>query len=403
MANDQERAEFYLTRWLKLMRSENPLRQITWYAGGAVENESMVVSHLRALQDSMLLAVPSIHHKIFTNCRDVDGWQDSYVFDMKIPGDAGHTYVKGVNASVVGYMEDGFSPDAYITNGFPPAAALFSLGLSYFNRPLPPVVSVMAKVPEGLWDYISEPAAVQLLRMMAESGTFWIYVLDSANEESLMYKLLEQAGYIDFPRLRRVRTFSWEPKKFDKSRDDVVVWSGRASTMKNPDLGIKVMSLVPKLKKEAFLPRPNPNLQKRFESVRNTTSHGGEPPDVYRRLTGSAKALLTTSHAEGFPVGFVELWCQGVLPVVWNRPWNMDLLPSDWPFRFDTPGQGAEMRIEAVANYKKYAPLLQEWCEHRFSGKINFPELLLETWEQYTLLLGDKIRLVSKRGARKSL
>lgn len=404
MASDQERAEFYLTRWRKLMRSENPLCDITWYAGGAVENESMVVSHLRTLQDSMLAASPKTHHRIFTNCRDIDGWQDSYVFDFEFPGDSGHTYAKGVNAAVVGCMEDGFSPDLYMTNGFPPAAALYALGLGYYNRPLPPVIPIMAKVPEQLWDYVTEPAAIQFLRMMAESKTFWIYILDSGNEESLMKNLLEQSGYFDFPRLRRVRTFSWEPKKFNvSSKEDVVVWSGRASTMKNPELAITVFSLVPKLKKEAFLPRPNPNLQRRFELVPHTVSHGGEPPDVYRNLTRSAKALLTTSHAEGFPVGFVELWCQGVLPVIWDRPWNSDLLPSDWPFRFKQPGEAAEMLIEAVGNYKKYSKLLFDWCSVRFSEPVNFPGLLLEAWEDYTLLLGDKIRLVTKRGARKSL
>ena len=404
MESHKERAQLYLTDWLKIMQSENPLTRITRYAGGAKENESMVVHHLKVLQQSIIDQAPDVKHMLYTNCKDVDGWAGSFVFDTnEVPADSGHTYQKGVHSAVIGYMEEGYMADVYVTNGLPPVMALYGLGLGYFNLPIPPVVSVMAKSPEGLWDYVTDFHAVSFLRYLGNIDTFWVCVLDSANEEALMCDLLQKAGISNFDRVRRVRTFSFDKKKFPQDKQDVVVWSGRDSSMKNPALGIQVSALLPKVQKEVFFPRPSPGAGRKFNNIDKTIVHAGEPPDVYRSLTRSAKAILVTSHAEGFPVGFIELWCQGVIPVIWDRPWNSDLLPEDYPFRFKTAGEAAEMVLEVLKNYDQYAPDLYKWCVERFAHPINFPEIIGEIWKDYTLKLGDRIRLVSKRGARKSL
>lgn len=405
MESGQERAQLYLTDWLQIMQSENPLGRITWYAGGAKENESMVVHHLRVLHQSILDQVPGIQHMLYTNCKDVTGWSGSYVFDMgEVPAGDDLVYKIGVHSAVVGYLEEGQNADVFVTNGFPPVMALYGLGLGfYFSYSCMPVVAVMAKTPEGYHDYVTKEIAINFLRYLKNIDTFWICVLDSGNEEKLMYDLLEQAGASHFDRVRRVNTFSFDKSQFPKDKQDVIVWSGRSSSMKNPKLGVQVFALLPKVQKEAFFPGSSGQFKKDFSSIQKTIVHEKEPPDVYRTLTRSAKAILVTSHAEGFPAGFIELWCQGVIPVIWDRPWNDDLLPEDYPFRFKTAGEAAEMLLEVVKNYDSYAPDFYKWCVERFAKPVNFPEVLGEIWTDYTLKLGDRIRLVNKRGARKSL
>lgn len=53
-------AQAHLRDWYDLMSNENPLRSVVWMAGGSDENESMVVFHLKVLQQSLIDAFPQI-------------------------------------------------------------------------------------------------------------------------------------------------------------------------------------------------------------------------------------------------------------------------------------------------------------------------------------------------------
>lgn len=93
----------------------------------------------------------------------------------------------------------------------------------------------------------------------------------------------------------------------------------------------------------------------------------------------------------------------GLIPVVWDREWVRDLLPNDWPLKFKTPGEGAEAILEALKDYARYSRWLRSWMKQRFGDRLNFADLIEEVWREYTIGLGDAIRLVDGRGSRKSL
>lgn len=76
---------------------------------------------------------------------------------------------------------------------------------------------------------------------------------------------------------------------------------------------------------------------------------------------------------------------------------------DDWPLYFRTASEAAELVTQAMDNYDYYASLIREWMAVRFGEKPNFPEVVQEIWREYTLDLGDKLRLVTNRGDRKSL
>lgn len=403
MDSNQERADTYLTHWAQHMAGECRLNVVRWLAAGSVENESMVVHHLLHMEQDMLERWPKIDSCIYTNCKDVLGWSNSFVVNVKatIGTVTPHVFQKGPPVANAMYYEEGLVADLYVANGLPPALTLYGLGLGHYNYPLPPVVAVFPMVPDELWSYTPPKQATDMFRYMGSLSTFWCYVVDNQREVELIENLMKKAGHPDYDRTRKVRTYRWPKVQFPEKRD-VVVWSGRRGTLKNQDLGAQVFSLLPNVEKEVFFPRVGSGSE-RFVRTDTLTMHAGEPPDIYRQLTAAAKVLLITSFSEAGPAGYFELMGQGCLPVVWKRPWTKDVLPPDWPLLFDTPGEGAEMILEAMRNYERYAPVLWDWMGQRFGQPLNFADLIQETWDRYVLELGDRIRLVAARGVRRGL
>jgi len=407
MEEGKREADVHLSNWYEIMASDNPLRRVVWVAGGARQNESMVVHHLRVMQDDLLAANPKIESSLYTNCLDVEGWRNSYVVPHETAASKlDHIFQIQTHITCAMYQEEGLTADLYITNGLASAWAIYGHGMALWRRPLPPVIAVMAKAPEELWDYVTPEAAEFMLASMARSETFWVFTLDSANEERIMRKLMAAAGHPLFPRIRRAKSYSWQDRRPWRGKEDVVVWSGRASKMKNPSMAAEVFALLPNIRKEVFLSREAGQMSAEHKSmlaIENLRVHAGEPPEIYRALTRKAKVLLITSHAEGLPAGFIELMGQGCVPVVWNRPWTHDVIPADWPLRFDSVGEAAEKVLDALQNYPSYSKKLRRWMKRRFGAPLNFADLVSEVWRDYTIKLGDRIRVLSERGDRRSL
>jgi glycosyltransferase involved in cell wall biosynthesis len=393
-----DKAKSYLTDWLDVMAEENQLNNITWIAGGAKNNESMVVYHLKTIKDYL----NRYNNKIYTNCVNIDGWENSYIVNPnKIWGvDNYHVFQVGIANALAMLVEEGFNSDLYITNGLPPAMTIYGNGLAYYNNPKPPVISVMAKVPEDNWDYVPENIAVELLKYLCDVSTYWMFLLDSKNELKLAKSLVDRAGHKYYDRIRKVSYHRWDydKDKFPIEKEDVVVWSGRPSKMKYRKLAEEIYSLLPNIKKEMWIPQ-----SVKVVNSNNLIYHVGEPPDIYRESTRKAKVLLITSKAEGYPIGYIELMCQGVIPVVYKRGWATDLFPEDYEYYFNTPGEGAELIIKAMKEYNTYISKFEEWCRYRFTKIPNVNKLIDEVWLDYTLKLGNNIRLLGKRGARKNL
>lgn len=404
MERSEERAHFYLTKWKELMAGENPLRRIVWLSGGTQNNESMVVRHLHKLMMDVETRSSDISNMLYTNCVDVDGWPNSYVLEVSGFKDKGHMFETSVFSVDAFFHEEGLSSaDLMVCNDYSASFALYAHGLGMWNFPTPPVISVLSKVPEGLYSYLPEEQAISILRYLGHNSTHWTAVADNEHEVNLLMKLMDQAGIPNRENVFKFSTYHWSPDMWveESEKEDLVVWSGRPNSTKNPTLGADVFSLLPKIKREVFFPRPDKGAG--FSQIANVVIHGGEPPDIYRKLTRKAKVLLITSNADAYPVGYLELMGQGCVPVLFGKPWNKDLIPPDWPLVFRTPGEGAEMVLYAMRNYSQYAKQLFEWMKVRYQVDHDFSENVCDIWNDYTTRLGDRIRLVGRRGSRRSL
>ena len=402
-----------LQDWKKIMGPENRLSSIRWLSGGSIENESMVVRHLKHMEGALLERRPNLESIIYTNCVDIEGWSNSYVTE-KLPIKAGHVWKRGTEAAIAMWLEEGLTADAYVCNGCSAAFALYGLGLNWYNRPMPPVVTVFAYIPrpDDYWGYTMEAHTLEFFRYAGAIDSFWIVVLDRMNEEIEAKKIMAKAGYPYFNRIRRATTWIWEEKEFAVPRRDVVIWSGRRNTAKNPYLAADVFAQMPEsVRKEVYCPRESSGggtanqSKKRFEKVSNLEMIEGLPPEQYRERAGSAKALLITSQGESYPVGYFELMGLGVLPVIHREPWiENDLLPDDWPYIFDTHGEAVEMILDAIERYDEMASRLYSWMKERYTRNMSFADIMDEVWEEYTVELGTRIRLISQsRGDWKGL
>jgi hypothetical protein len=112
----EERLATYLPRWTALMSEENRLRSVRWILTGSDENEAMVGQTMRNAQDHLLAKFPGLESRLFTNCRDVDGWVNSYVVHTwEAPQcAAGHVHLKSIFVTVAMYQEEGLAADLYI-------------------------------------------------------------------------------------------------------------------------------------------------------------------------------------------------------------------------------------------------------------------------------------------------
>ena len=404
MASSEASADVYLTEWLGRMQDENPLKRVVWLVPGAKEGESMVVHHMRVLKDNLVEKHPDAETMLYTTCRNVEGWSEgSYIVEHESGGhvfQAAHRVVQAMH-----FEEGGFRPDMYVCSGLSTAFLVYGAGLVFLNEPRPPVLCVNPKVAEENWAYEQPNRALDLLPFLFNIETFYHLALDNRNEVCLLQDLMLKSGaQARDSQVRRARTYAFEGYDLSQAdKQEVVVWSGRASKMKNPDLGAQVFSFLTNVQREVFIPNVSGAAgTSAWRTVEGVTLHVNESPAVYREMTARAKVLLVTSFAEGYGVGYIELWGQGCVPVVWDRPWARDLLPADWPLFFKTPGDGVEKVYDALENWEKYVRLLMDWMPRRFPA-LDFAEQVEGIWEEYTVQLGDRIRLVSNRGSWRCL
>jgi hypothetical protein len=294
---------------------------------------------------------------------------------------------------------------------------LYALGLGNYNHPFPPVLILWPSLPGPFSVAFESPEnTIEMLRYCGHVSTCWSIVADNADMEAHFSRLMAKAGQANFPHTRRNVSYVWRPEDWwDGERVDSVVWSGRAtSTYKGPVLGAQVYSMLPKVEKHVFFPRQQtpPRMSgkdgisgraKGFYFVPQTEIHTGLGTQEYRALAGQAKVLLTSGPYDAYPIGYIELWGMGCLPVAYRAPWVLDLLPPDWPLYYRSAAEGAEMVLEAIGNYDRYAPLLHEWMATRFTRPFNFGDIVAEIWHDYTCQLGDSIRLLQERGEWRSL
>lgn len=397
-------ARAYLTDWAEYARAVQPLRSIVWISGGARNNESMVTHHLRVMMEDVRERNPDIRHELYTNCVDVSGWPWSYVVPKEmIPVANRHVFWTQV-ASVVSWLLNESMPDLFVVNGIAAAAALYGVALYHMNEPLPPVICIYAKSPEELWDYSPDFAAERILYSLARLSNFWIFTLDNKHEYDLAKSMIARCGVPDFAAIRRVKTYDFGGvKPVECSKEDVVMWSGRMSTMKNPKLAAEIFAMMgdSAIRRRVFVPQVGGGVASIWPD--GVEVECGLPGDVYRKEAARSKVILITLRAEGMPIGFIEVVARGVVPVVYRQPWALDLFPPDWPLYFDTTGEAIDKIEEALADYERYRKEILRWVSVRFAGGCNAHELIEEVWYSYLMSLGDRVRLVAQRGESKSL
>lgn len=401
-------ADAYLHRWKDIMESDLPLREINWIIPGSMESESLVAWHMLHMAKTLEAHVP-VSSRLYTNCVDVAGWDWAYVVPTeRHPTKASHQFMKATWITSAMYHSEHLVADMYITNGLTAAFALLAHDMVNWNQPTPPIVAFCPKAPTGAGiSYETPHAARIMLKALTEIETFWIMVHDNQSEVALMRKALTDAGASRFDRLRKVNSFDYDPATFVDDHDPSVVWSGRLSMTKNPRLGVEVYALLPPyIEKHVFLPVAVGTSSTEvavFEKLPGTELHVSVPSEEYRAVAGRARVNLVTSTDEGYPIGYLELWGQGVLPVIYDQPWTYDLLPENWPLRFKKAGEGAEMVIEAMENPDKYLGALRDYLAERFDTGPLFAGHIADVWEDYRTKMGDSIRLLQVRGAWRSL
>jgi len=402
----EEIGKYHLTDWNNIMAGENRLKRITWLIGGAKQNESMLVTHINKLYKDVCKLDSSIEHSMYTNCLDVDNWKESYIVNMK-GKQYSRLFQKNIEIAVQMYWEEKLKSDIYMCNDFSMSFAVYGLGLGMYDYPHIPVVSILGKVPEnGVSSHLSPETSKWLLNYLINDETHWILIFDNQEEENILRKLISNSkGGEKFDRIRRFGTYVYRPENWVEKeyKKDVVVWSGRANVTKNPKLGAEVFALLPStLRKEVFHPTSSGKDDSGFHASENVRIYTNEPPDIYRELTKQAKVIVITSMDEAYAIGYLELFGQGVIPVVWDRKWAKDLLPEGYELYFRTAGEGAEKVLEAIKNYDRYASQIKEWMSKRFVEK-DFGDVLKEIWLDYTDKVGNRIRLVTDRGTRRRM
>jgi glycosyltransferase involved in cell wall biosynthesis len=96
-----------------------------------------------------------------------------------------------------------------------------------------------------------------------------------------------------------------------------VLWVGRFSPQKRPELLLELATLCPDVPFEVVGGRAGDGsyaagLVTRARSLANVTLHGWVPPDEVGVYYDRASVLLCTSPVEGFPNTFLEAWSRGV-------------------------------------------------------------------------------------------
>ena len=401
----------YLTNWTEIMQGENRLNVVRWLSGGSIENESMVVAHLKHFETNLLDRMPELDSVIYTNSVDVDGWRGSYVVPHR---QSGHVWEKGVDVAVSMWEEEGLSADLYICNGAASAMALYGMGLAWYNRSIPPIICVFALSPRPgeYWSYTTPEHTLDFFRFAGSIDSFWMVTVDRDREVEALKLLMRRAGHTHFDRIRRATTWAWDRARFPSPRRDVVIWSGRSNTVKNPQLAADIFQQMPvDVVKEVFSPRAQRKAVgtaggaiAKFSKIPNTTVYDSVPPDEYRQMAGTAKILLVTSRAEAAPIGYIELMGMGVLPVISDEDWvDADFIPDSWPLRFKTIGEAVEMCAYGMENYDKLKAKLRAWMGKRYTTELPFADVVQEVWEHHTVQLGDRVRLIGERGDRKGL
>jgi glycosyltransferase involved in cell wall biosynthesis len=96
-----------------------------------------------------------------------------------------------------------------------------------------------------------------------------------------------------------------------------VLWVGRFSPQKRPELLLELAALCPEVPFEVVGGRAGDGvyaagLVSRAEALPNVTLHGWVRPDEVGAFYDRASVLLCTSPVEGFPNTFLEAWSRGV-------------------------------------------------------------------------------------------
>jgi len=369
-----------------------------YLVAGVGENEGMIpimekYRELSGLEDS--------HHILVTNSKNYQVFQGETYFyqtekDLSLLGAYRELMVW---AQAAGLFE---TPDMFIIGGFYPVTVLMTLAIdgattreknrSYCTRP---IIIMNPKIPEDVESDMNVNRLDLFWWMLGHYPNITLAVGQLKNEMVLAEKALTKhypkANFQE--KLKPFVEYLFDETLFSSPetipKEDKVIWTGRWNSLKQPELALKVMTLLEAQEKkcEMWIPASGASKLGAINQAKNLISevHLGEERSVFWNKASKAKVILITPKIDGFGTGLMEMISRGVVPVIFDAPWLKDYISinEDWPLTFKQPGEGAELCIEALNNYDHYADLLRSNLKQRYSKPYDWDKLVVDAWNRY--------------------
>lgn len=353
------------------------MARILWIIAGIAENESLI-----GVARQLVKQTPEHGHSLVTNCKNYSTFPGC-TYALPDRGELAKTLDVFYRDCVVAACEEGLieKADLIITGSWYAALLLYLFGVK--NKRVGDLPVAYLKATQSAKDIADEGDYCQSLfwKITGSDRNVWAIHFDNDNEQKIVDEWAESVC----PSTKKATIARMISYRFEGFRDigvekeNVVAWSGRFNTAKNPMEAARIVALaspVCKTISRAYVVSKSVSggemaeFQRCFNDVQI-----GLPSKPYVELVKRAKVGLVTAIRDAFPFGTIEMMEHGIIPVFKKRPWNESFAGGGWPLRYRNDADAVAMIDEALTRYDHYRALLEGALFARYSKSPNWKEI----------------------------